>query len=182
MHYAKVEIESGKFIDYFCTELNAHYGDALPYVGHYAKASSSDPWADEQVLQGRRAVEWIKLKAGNRPAIISGDWGVSRRYVDGSGKEVITAQGGFALFDLLDREFVPALPAGFVPQCTECAAPANPYAVANLWHYRTYVYNLPTYSGAAVSLFFTDLPLKNATGEPRPLSARWGFNVQVLRP
>ncbi len=83
----------------------------------------------------------------------------------------------------LDKAFVPALPPGFTPVCTECAAPANPYnGDLNVFQLRAYLANMPASAAVDAGTFFTELVVPGPSGERLPLSDRWGFEVRVLRP
>jgi hypothetical protein len=182
VHYAKVAIERDKTIDFFCGELTAAFGALVPYHGHYAPDVGQDAWFQEQLLQTKRVIEYVKRKSGTRPAIITGDWATSQAYTSPDGLTKIDDQNG-AVLTLLDSTFVPALPPGFTPRCTECAAPANPYnGDLNIWQFRTYLANLPASAAVEAGLFFTDAVVPLPSGEKRPLSDRWGLEVRVLRP
>jgi hypothetical protein len=186
VHYAQVEIEKSKFVDFYCAEFTAAYGELLPYYGFYAPGKDLDPWYQEQLLQAQRLVEYVKKKSGMKPAIIAGEFAASRLYNDPmTGMTVIDDQNG-AVFALLEApgNFFPAIPNKYKVQCTECAAPANPYnSDQNLWQFRTYVYNLPATSGVEINLYGQDLnAITNPAGQPRPLTDRWGYNTRVLRP
>jgi len=182
VHYAKVAIERDKTIDFFCSELTAAFGALVPYHGYYAPDSSQDPWFQEQAHQANRVIEYVKRKAGERPAIITGEWATSLGYTSPDGTIKIDDQNG-AVIALLDRTFIPALPPGFTPRCTECAAPANRYNTdLNVWQFHTYLANMPATSAVGAGLFFTDAVVPLPSGEKGPLSDRWGFEVQVMRP
>lgn len=181
VHYGQVEIEKDKYVDFFCGELSAAFGDLVPYYGHYAVEGKGDPWEQEQVWQANLVVKYVQKKAEKRPAIITGEWAASREFKDGTGKIIVDAQGP-QVIDALEKVLIPALPKDFVPFCTECAAPANPYnGDKSVWQFRTYVYNMPTTSGVEIGKFFTDSPVP--IGDKKwPISDRWGFNTRVLRP
>lgn len=182
VHYAKVAIERDKTIDFFCGELTAAFGALVPYHGHYAPDSTQDPWFQEQMHQANRVIEYVKRKTGDRPAIITGEWAASLGYTSPDGMTKIDDQNG-ALIALLDKTFVPALPPGFTPRCTECASPANPYnGDLNVWQFHSYLSNMPASAAVEAGLFFTEAVVPLPSGEKRPLSDRWGFEVQVLRP
>lgn len=181
VHYGQVEIEKDKFVDFFCGELSAAFGDLVPYYGYYAVDGKGDPWEQEQLWQANLVVKYVKAKAGTRPAIITGEWAASKEFKDKDGKVFIDPQSP-QVIDALDKGLIPALPPGFVPFCTECAAPANPFnGDKNVWQFRTYVLNMPDTSGVEVGKFFSEL---NVTiGDKQwPLVDRWGFNTRVLRP
>lgn len=181
VQYGQLEIEKGKLVDFFCGELIPSFGDLVPYYGHYAVDGGGDPWEQEQVWQANLVTKYVKAKAGTRPAIITGEWAASREYKDGTGKVIIDNQGPQVL-DALEKVLIPALPKDFVPFCTECAAPANPYnGDKNIWQFRTYVLNMPSTSGVEVSKFFTDSPVV-IDGKNWPMTDRWGYNTRVLRP
>ncbi|MGZ3454134.1 MAG: DUF4397 domain-containing protein [Polyangiales bacterium] len=184
VHHAKAEVEKGKFVDFFCAEMTAAFGTLLPYYGNYAPASGTDPWFQEQLLQAQRTIEYVKKKAGTNPAIVTGDWAASSEYRDKSGAIVIDDQNG-KLFDLFEPAGLHlALPKDFVPRCTECASPENPYnADKNIWQFRTFVLNLPATSGVEVGYFATDInAVTTKDGRKVPLSDRWGYNTKILRP
>jgi hypothetical protein len=184
VQYAQVEIEKSKFVDFYCAEFTAAYGELLPYYGNYAPGSG-DGWYQEQLLQAQRLVEYVKRKSGKNPALIAGDFAVSRLYNDPMTMMKVLDDQNPAVFDLLEApgNFFPAIPKGYTPRCTECAAPANPYnSDQNLWQFRTYVYNLPSTSGVEINLYATDLNAVMTPAGPRPLVDRWGYNTRVLRP
>lgn len=183
MHYAKVAIERDKSIDFFCSELSPSFGSLVPYHGAYAPNPDADPWSQEQLLQAKQVIDFVKKKSGTtRPAIITGDWSTSEAYTSPDGSIKIDDQNG-AVIDLLNKSLVPALPPGFAPRCTECATPANPYnGDLNIWQLRTYFANLPASSAVEAGLFFTDFVVPLPTGAKGPLSDRFGFEVRVLRP
>lgn len=182
VHYAKVAIERDKSIDFFCGELTASFGQLVPYHGHYAPDPKQDPWLQEQLLQAKRVVDFVKNKSSGRPAIIAGDWATSQAYLSPDGKTKIDDQNG-AVLDFLGKAFVPALPPGFTPLCIECAAPANPYnGDLNVFQLRTFLANMPASAAVEASTFFTEPVVPGPSGERLPLSDRWGFEVRVLRP
>ncbi|MGZ3416782.1 MAG: DUF4397 domain-containing protein [Polyangiales bacterium] len=184
IHYAQLEIEKGKFVDFYCGEFTAAYGELLPYYGNYAPGSG-DGWYQEQLLQAQRLLDYVKKKSGTKAAIITGDWAASRQYIDPmTMMKTIDDQNG-AVFDLLEKpgNFIAALPKNFTPRCTECAAPENPYnADQNIWQFKTYVYNLPSTSGVEVNYYATDINAVSTPAGPRPITDRWGYNTRILRP
>jgi hypothetical protein len=180
IHRAEVEIESGVTIDYYCAELTPAYGALIVDYSAYANGQSGgEDWHEEQKLQARRIIDWVKQKSGTRPAIISGDWATSRAdAANGLSDEnpalpdMVEAPGVFSL----------GVPASYVPHCTECKSPENPYNTdLSTWELKTYLSNMPKGVDSA-SLFWTDSPVPLAGGKTGPLSSRWGFNVRVIRP
>ena len=183
IHYAKVAIERDKSIDFFCAELSPAFGALVPYHGFYATNPDPnvDPWGQEQTYQANRLIEFVKAKAGSRPALLSGDFATSQAYTAPDGAK-IDAQNPEVL-DLLNKAFTPAFPPGFIPRCTECAAPANPYnGDLNIFQFRTYLVNMPASSAVGAGTFFTESVVPLSTGAKVPLSDRWGFETLVLRP
>ncbi|MBI2392522.1 MAG: DUF4397 domain-containing protein [Deltaproteobacteria bacterium] len=188
VHYAKAEHEPGKKIDFFCGELTAAFGTLVPYHGFYAPDATKDPWFQEQMWQAQRSIEYVKKKAADRPAIITGEWAVSKGYTSPDGKIKIDEQNG-AVLDLLEKTFVHAVPPGFTPICTECAAggggggPANPYnGDLNIWQFHTYLWKLDASYAVETNLRFTDFMVTTPEGAKRPISDRWGFETKIRRP
>lgn len=183
VHYGQIEIEKDKLVDFYCGELSAAFGDLVPYYGHYAVEGGGDKWEQEQTWQANLVRKYVQKKSGTRPAIITGEWAASREYKKPDGSILIDEQSS-QVFDALEKDnlLLPALPKDFVPFCTECAAPENPYnGDKNVWQFRTYVYNMPATSGVEVGKFFTDFVVP--IGDKKwPMVDRWGFNTRVLRP
>lgn len=181
VHYAQLEIEQDKYLDYYCAELTAAFGSLLAYPGHYAPDATIDKWFQEERHQATRIVEWIKTHSGSNPAVISGEWASSREHKDGEGNLVVDGQNP-EVFDILEGAFTLALPPDYVPRCTECKSPVNPYnGDKNIWQLKTYVYNMSETSGVEASVLWTDFPV--TIGDQKyPLSDRFLFNTQVLRP
>jgi len=183
VQYAELEIESGKFLDYYCTNFTSPYGDLLAYSGFYAGgATGKEAWLKEAQLQATRTIELVKRKSAGRVAIVSGDFSASVEHKDPSGTVVIVSSNP-QVIELLDSALTPAFPDAAKPECTECAPSINPYNTAqSTWAARTYLFGLPRTSALDPNVFFTDRIVPLSTGAVGPLSHSYAFNVRVLRP
>jgi hypothetical protein len=179
--YAQVQIDpdpSKPPLDYFCGQFTA-YITQMPYTGPYSTQTGIQGWADEETLGTAKLIAWAQQKSAGRPAVLSADWNTSAADPAAG----LAAQNQPAT-DLLDAAFTLALPAGFTPQCTYCAAPENPYngTAPSVWLLRTYLANFPPDATQSAALFFTDSPVPLPTGGAGPLSNEFGWSVGVLRP
>ena len=100
VHYAQLEIEKDKYLDYYCAELTAAFGSLLAYPGHYGPDPAVDKWFQEERHQASQIVEWVKKNSGDKPAVISGEWVSSREHKDGAGEIVVDGQNP-EVFDIL---------------------------------------------------------------------------------
>lgn len=195
VHYAKVEHEPGKKVDFFCGELSAAFGTLVPYHGFYAPDASKDPWFQEQMWQAQKVVDYVNKKSEGRPAIITGDWAVSKAYTSPAGVTPavkIDDQNG-AVVDFFSKAFIEALPPKFYERnevkCTECAesggggGPANPYnRDLNIWQFHTYLHKLDASHAVEAALVFTDFVVTRPDGQKRPFTDRWGWQTKIRRP
>jgi len=183
VQYAEVELEAGKFIDYYCTNFTSPYGDLLAYSGFYGgDATGAAAWNREAQLQAMRTIEFIKRKSDGRRAVVSGDWSASREHKSSDGTVVI-ANSNPRVLELLDEALVPAFPEKWEPACTECGSPLNPYNTSqSTWAARTYLFGMSRTSALEVSVFFKDPVVALSTGAMGPLSHSFGFNARILRP
>jgi hypothetical protein len=137
--YAEVTLENQSTIDFYCAQLSSPGLDtSLPYTGAYGmdgKTTLADGgvvdengWEDEQDLQVERAIAFIQKTsaATGRHAIIAGDWEASARYPAAPAPAVVNDTSPEVLASL-GNAFTLAEPPGFVPVCTYCPAPQNPY-------------------------------------------------------
>jgi hypothetical protein len=137
--YAEVTLEDKSTIDFYCAQLSSPGLDtSLPYTGAYGmdgKTTLADGgvvdengWEDEQDLQVERAIAFIRENstAPGRHAIIAGDWEASARYPAAPAAAIVNDTSPEVLASL-GNTFTLAEPPGFVPACTYCPAPQNPY-------------------------------------------------------
>jgi hypothetical protein len=179
VHRAEVEIESGVTVDFYCAEMSPAYGTLLPNYSAYANgAVGGEDWHEEQKLQAQRTIDFVKAKSPGRPAIIGGDWATSKAD-DANG---ISGENP-ALVDMLEKEFAPAVPLkGFVPHCTACAKPENPFNTEqSIWNLKSYLFNMPKGVDTA-SVFWTEAVVPLPNGTKGPLAHRFGYNARVIRP
>lgn len=183
VQYAEVEIETGKFVDYYCTNFTSAYGDLIAYSGYYSGgATGGEAWLRETQLQAQRTVEYVRSKSGTKFALVSGDWSASRELKTGDGTVIIDASNP-KVFEVLEGAFLPAYPKSFTRACTECSSAQNPFnADQNLWASINYMFNFPETSAVEANVLFKEPVVTLSTGGMGPLSRSYLFNSRVLRP
>jgi hypothetical protein len=198
--YAQVALED-QTVDFFCAQLMAPGVDnRLPYVGNYGTdvPNQENGWEDEQDLQARKTVAWIKSTA-THPAIIAGDWystsQVTATGADG-GPTIVLASFAAEVLAMLDESlggaFVRAEPPGYVPACDQCPAPQCVYNASNsppLDETPTFLAGFPASATLEDSLWGMEntVPLSSIPDEPAPaafgpISGNYGRLVRIARP
>jgi hypothetical protein len=204
--HARLQLDANDQLDVFCGQFVSpdtgstvltYSGDyATPDAGLYA-GESDDPgatgWRDEDSLQARYAIEFIKAKAGKRPAIAAGYWETAAQMGDAGGKPILAAHDIEVYDRLLAGGLVPAEPAGYTPDCSTCND--NPlqgsvttdgtigYDITT-----TFLYNFPEASTLSET-WWDRTPdqwvVPEDAGTPSgkiPMSGVYPHNVVVLRP
>jgi hypothetical protein len=201
--YAQVMLEDNQTVDFFCGHLVSPLIDAdLPYVGNYGTdiAGQENGWEDEQDLQARRAVAWIRATA-KHPAIIAGDWHATSQVTEPGpegGTTVVLDPLSVEVMKLFDQSlggaFVRAEPSPYQPVCQYCPAPQNIYnagsGVLPEDFTQTFLEGFAADATVEDSLWgqgntvtLTPIPYEPAPTPPLgPLSQYWGRLVRVLRP
>lgn len=181
--FSRAETETGRSIDVYCVQLSPVYDGLFPYTGSYGGGDDTRGWANEQLLQERKVVQWIKQKSAGRPALILGDWGAALGVLGSDGKKLLDDVNPDVIRELR-AAFAEATPRNWTPLCTNCPKSQNPYNgdITGFWDQRTYLLNFAADSTVAASTFFTERVVPLSSGEKGPLSPRFGFNVRVLRP
>jgi hypothetical protein len=191
-----IDPAQNQVIDFFCAQLSSPLLDSdLPYSGYYGPK-----WEDEQDLQAKEAVAWIKSEADadGLPAIIAGDWHASPALSSG-GDAGITTQSP-EVVAMLDKamggKFTRADPPNYVPTCDLCpstGSPGNAYnppSEAPLEFLSTYLYNFPNNATQLEELWGTENSVTispnpyepSPPGNVGPLSPFFPRHVEVLRP
>lgn len=175
---ATIPLEAGVDIDFYCAHVTASQSVAVPYTGQYGATDGDKGWADEQALQTRQIIDFVKGRSGQRQAIVAGDWQGS---IAVAGTDI--ADRNPDIIRLLRSNFQEATPADYVPQCTACVAPKNPFGKGNTGFFALDVYlnNFQPNAAVEASLFFTEFTVPLADGTLGPLSPYFGFNTRVLR-
>jgi hypothetical protein len=178
---AQVQLEDNHAVDLFCAQAISPLIDtSLPYSGNFGQdnaATGENGWEDEQDLQTKEAVAWIKQQADadNLPAIIGADWHATvpcGSYAPADAGPYPTPpacpQTGLGslspeVIQTIDQRwggpFQRADPPGYVQSCDFCPAPANAYNSASqvpLELSPTYLYKFAPSSTVAETLFWTD--------------------------
>ncbi len=176
VHLARVEIEPGNEVDFYCGHTNTNFGSLVPYGGRYSDKHDEAAWIEERALEVTRILDWIKRKSGSRPVILAGEWDSSNAI----GTTIESREPD--IVDALEKVFVHALPAGHVPECTMC--PDNPIgnSTQRALTTRIYTLNFPTAAATEMSTFFKE-PVVPIDGVGLvQLSGLYGLNARLRRP
>jgi hypothetical protein len=198
--YAKVQLED-QYVDFYCGFfISTLIATDLPYDGNFGMGGGAkDPgqtgaYAQEQLLEAKELVAWIKQKSGSNPAIIVGDW----RSSVGAGVDGGAPLDGGAFSPPTD--LVPQTMAemssnlvawnapGWVPQCDYCPGSQNVLNAPGTDSYfvqQPFLYNWPSMGGTPVvdeTLTFTKATVPTANGGMVPPSPYYGLEFHVLRP
>src|SRR5207302_3940455 len=114
--------------------------------------------------------------------IIAGDWHSSVAFSQ-NGTKVIDDLNPQTIQSLRDA-FEEAIAPSWVPTCTYCPSPMNPYNGGFKVGYAfssTYLFNWPAKATTDQSLLFTEATVPTATGNEM-LSPSFGLNIRVIRP
>jgi hypothetical protein len=204
--YAKVQLEDQQ-VDFYCGFFSSTLiAQVLPYVGAYGNggnpgiSAEGGAYANEQYLQALDLIKWVKLKSGNNPAIIVGDWRASIGVPDAGpqGMGLFTSPTDLVpgtvgtLKDAPNWTLVAA--PGWTPQCTYCPQTENGLNVGQTVGYfmmQPFLYNWGAGAAQAAqveSLIYTNPQVTaGATsgfdaGTQLPLSQYFGLNIGVIRP
>lgn len=180
VHFARVEIEPGKELDFYCGHTNSNFGSLVPYGGRFSSKLDAGGWLEERALQVKRLSDWIKSKSGKRALLLAGEWDSSNEIKDAAGGIAIEAREPDVV-DALEAIFQHAIPKGKVPECTMC--PDNPLGASTQKALTTRIYtlNFPPDSATELSVFFKE-PIVPVPDGLAHLSGLYGLNVQVKRP
>jgi hypothetical protein len=184
VYYAKVEIEKGRTIDYFCAQLSTPHDGIITYIGPYSNGDTAHGWEQEQLLQVQKIISWVKKKSEGRPAIIAGDWQASSQTLGSDGTTVIVAAKDASVIAALDGAFKLAQPKDYTPSCTDCGKEKNPYSgdFTGFWTSRTYLSQWASDAVSSASVIYTENVVTLPDGTLGPLSGEYGFNVRIVRP
>ena len=199
--YAQVKLED-QVVDFFCGHFVSPLIDGvIPYVGNYGVdiPNQENGWEDEQILQARKIVPWIKATT-TYPAIIAGDWHatalVTGTSADG-GTTTVLADQSRAVMQLFDQSlggaFLRAEPDGYKATCEYCPSPQNVYNVGSGVlpedFTPTFLKGFPPGATVEDSLWGMNntVPLTSIPDEPAPapfgpISIYYGRLLRVLRP
>jgi hypothetical protein len=205
--YSKVQLEDQQ-VDFYCGFFTSTLvAQVLPYVGPYGNGGNpgipdeGGAYANEQNLQATDLIKWVKLKSGNNPAIIVGDWrasvGVPEAGMPGPGMFTppINLVPGTVGTLGAPGAFTPIAAPGWTPQCTYCPQTDNPLNVGQTVGYfmmQPFLYNWGPGAAQAAqveSLIYTNPQVPAGPTSPQfdagtllPLSQYYGLNIQVIRP
>jgi hypothetical protein len=191
---AQVQLED-QAVDFFCTQLSGPTVPLLQYTGHYGKSlpSGENGWEDEQDLQVKRAIAWVKSEADKDgvPAVFAGDWDASPGTTEADGGVGLTATSP-EVPQLMDSTFALAVPPSYVPICDYCSSNLNPYNKQPETYQllREYTYKFPTNAALSETLWGTtpDISITGTTLDPAPpgglgtIGEYFAHNVVLLRP
>ena len=204
---ARLQLDSTSQMDVYCAQLVSPDtgNEIIQYVGQYAtpdaglypeENTADNGWRDEDSLQLRDAIDWIKSQSGHNPAIVAGLWNSSAGYTppDG-GAPILEPHDPEVVQQFTNAGFAIAHPAKYTPGCSSCNT--NPYnAGASLtvdgtigfdWT-STYLYNFPPGSTLSDTFWNTtqsewNVPVPTDAGTTNfPLSMTYPQTVQILRP
>ncbi len=182
-------------VDFYCGSFSSPLiAQDLPYTGNYGAGGNPNSeaeggaYANEQLLQAQRLVEWVQQKSGtSHHAIIVGDWRSSPSAADG----VLQALAPETLNLLSSAPGWTAISAPqWTPQCTYCPQNVNPLNVGAMVGYfmtQPFLYNWPQGSAGVQqeSLVFTQ-PNPAVTfgdaGAAAPVSTDFGLSFEVVNP
>ncbi len=178
--FAKVELEQGTSVDFYCAQLSSPLLDALlPYAGDYSNGNDATGYDVEQLLQVKRTIDYVKTKSAGRPAILAGDWHASEMQaspvLDDLNPEV---------FKTLRAAFTEALPSGYQRSCTYCPLAQNAYNGDKSYAWLdAFLYGFPDRATTDAAIFFDQRTVTLSDGTTKGnLSQTFGFNVRVIRP
>jgi len=183
-------------VDFYCGSFTSSMIAAdLPYTGNYgaggnpSSEAEGGAYANEQLLQAQRLVEWVQQKSGtSHHAIIVGDWHSSPGAADGGVPQALTPETLNLLSSAPGWTAVSA--PQWTPQCTVCPQSENPLNVGSTVGYFTtqpFLYNWPQASTAVLqeSLIYTQ-PDPSVTfgdaGAAAPVSTDFGLSFEVVVP
>jgi hypothetical protein len=181
-----VEPEAGKKIDLHCGAMDAILDPPFNYYGPYSPSHDAQGYMDEQHLQTVRAIEWIKSRSKDLPALIG--LGVFASETDPN-PDTKTRNARFvdrnpAVPKLLRTAFTSAEASGYQPLCTVCGD-TNPLDDLSTyaWYHRIFIND--HFNPAAVvssERRYTDNVVKVSDTLTVPLSENYSYRVKVLRP
>lgn len=177
---ATLELEAGVELDYYCAHFSVEQSQAYPYTGLYGEYSAGDSaqgWHQEQALQVKQLIDFVKRRSGDRRAIIAGDFETSLAVPESN-----IVDRNPAVVERLRSNFQLAVPATYTPICTTCEPTRNPYnsGSAGFWEHAVYLHNFGPDASVSAGLFFTD-PAVTSGSITGPLSPSFGFNTRILR-
>jgi hypothetical protein len=182
-------------VDFYCGSFTSTLiAQDLPYTGNYGAGGNPSTeaeggaYANEQLLQAQRLVEWVQQKSGaSHHAIIVGDWwsgpGDADAGVTGLVPETINLLSSAPGWTAISAP-------QWTPQCTFCPQSVNPLNTGQLVGYfmtQPFLYNWPPGTTAVQqeSLIFTQ-PNAAVTfgdaGAAAPVSQYFGLSFQVENP
>lgn len=182
---ARVDVAGG--VDVYCTSLTSLYSDSLVvYPGPWGDgASGEQAWANENLLQTERIVQYVRRASGSRPAVVMGLTEGSREFADGNGSALVAANLGAASFRELERAFRLAVPGAFPPSCTLC--PQNPISGSDppgYWDVQVWLHELSPARVDSADVVYGEpvVPVEDADLDLVPLSQHYGMRAVVRIP
>jgi hypothetical protein len=181
-----VEPELGKKIDLHCGAMDAILDSPFNYYGPYSTHHDAQGYMDEQHLQTVRAIEWIKSRSKDVPALIGMGVFASEQdpNTDPNTRNAKFVDRNPQVPQLLRTAFTSAEADGYHPLCTVCGD-TNPIDDPSTyaWYHRIYIND--HFNPAAVVASerrYTEnvVPIAGTTGVP--LSENYSYRVKVLRP
>ena len=207
----QVQLEGDLAVDVFCTQLASPQLDSsLPYVGSYGRDTApvdggpgENGWADEQGLQAKRAVSWIRseVERDGVPAVVMGTFYSTIGVTASGGDAGISLASGTlspgVMQTLDDSEdggaFLRAEPYAYARACDTCPENAYTPGHAPLEFQPMFLLGFPAGQVwvASETLWATDngvVPLTSTQfetappGNTGPLSTYYAHNWQIFRP
>jgi hypothetical protein len=200
---ARLQLDSVNQMDVYCAqfvspdtgnEINQYAGFyATPDAGLYPTELTADNgWRDEDNLQARDTIEWIKSQSTTRPAIVAGIWSSSPGYAPDGGAAILEPHDPEVFAQFTNAGFVVAHPANYTPDCSSCntnpynaGAPITTDGTIGFDFTAAFLYNFP--NGSTLSdTFWNNTPAEWNVPVPDggmfPLSMTYPQSVQILRP
>lgn len=186
---ATVQVGNGS-IDVYCGILGEVYTVLVPYSGPYGDgASGPKGWANEQLLQAKRWLEWVAATSTGDRTVIAGQLYASAEHKNADGAVAVSGNLGAPTLSLFQQSFPEALAAGYVPACTRCTT--NPLVNDSVlgesppgpWHTHVFAKGPPSLHVTTTERTFLEatVPIDDGKGGTItvPLSRNYGMRTRI---
>ncbi len=135
---ATATLPNARTVTVFCNHLTPQFDStAFPYTGRYGCGRvGREGWANEQLAQARRLVQWVTQTGGSGPVVVAGDFN------SGPMSSGVVAEA-VETYDYLRTQLTLAVPSNYTPVCTFCGANFLTGNSADVWIDHIFVKNIP---------------------------------------
>jgi len=175
--------------DVYCAGLSAIPPESIlgKYTGFYGNgASGSAAWANEQLLQANKLLDYVTQKTGAGHAVIAGFFNTGPAGTAAGG--VVLQQGpGKATWDFLSMSFTPGVASSLGQVCTECpnnssSSYYNDPKTEGSWFSNLFLFGLPQSAVHSTDRTHTEGVLMHAQGPAGAASDSYGLRSVILVP